>query len=176
MAASMQYLKCEYRDDAAEVCSHHQDIKDANQRKSMYCPPDDPRVRCMAAAWTPKSKHNHENILPGSDNFPLYGSDLQELMANSWERYAAMGEGSFLTDTLVIDEERAPPSKMLYLAVSASKVRTIETEGKIGHHKNFPFSSGDWTSNVTPAFLDRMRIDLSKEKDLLNNMLPKVGL
>jgi hypothetical protein len=174
LAASRQYLKCEERDDAAEVCEQDKAL-DVTKRKGLYCPPDHPKLRCQSAHVTKKQIFNHDKMLialkGGGDKFATNGIELSDLYSNSLQRYFVMGTDSYSPRGLYLQGEIADPSKMAYLPVTVSKVKTVHP-GQ--HHMNFPYSCGDWTSNCTAAFITRVNVDIQHEWELRTTILTRV--
>jgi hypothetical protein len=170
LAASRQYLKCEDREDAAELCAENDGSMENDLR--VYCPPDYPRLRCQSALWTKRQVGNHEKPLTGleKDNrFAELSIKTSDLFDNSLTRYFLMGADSYSDRGLYIEGKPIASHKMVHLPVSVSKVRTI------GSSRNFPYSSGDWTSNHTPAFLDRIHVNVSDEGEMRGVLLHRVG-
>lgn len=174
LASSRQYIKCEIRDDAAEVCKQDLATLDPVVLKSMFCPANHPNVRCQAALWTKKKLFNHDKFivpLDGKDIFDQQGIDRIQLFQNSIDRYFALGKDSYTSRPVIVDGKMEEPHKMAHMAVSMSKVRTVNP-GK--RHLDFPFSNGDWTSNLTPAFLHYIRVNITDEWEMRRQPLHKV--
>jgi hypothetical protein len=174
MAASRQYLKCEERDDAVEICKQDKKLA-AKKRGSLYCPPDHPKLRCQAGMWTKRQIFNHEKELPAfkeGEKSSTQGIELSDLFSNSLERYFVMGTDSFTPRGLYGKGRVIDPLKMAHLPVAVSKVRTVHP----GHHgKGFPFSCGDWTSDCTAAFMDRINVNIADEWETRSTALVRVS-
>lgn len=175
LASSRQYMKCEERDDAAEICRQDAITLDGTARQSMFCPPTHPKLRCQASLFTKKQLFNHDKHLPaleGEDQLAAYNIDREKMFQNSIDRYYALGEDSYSSRALYVDGKVKDPQSIAFLAVSVSKVRTINPGP---HHTDFPFSNGDWTSHLTPAFLQHIRVNVTNEWDMRRQPLHKVG-
>lgn len=165
LAASRQYIKCEERDDALEVCKEDEKLPPYS-RVGLFCPPAYPRLRCQAGYWTKKQYFNWEKPLPGldgKDSFAKHDLDLDVLYSNSIDRYYTMGTDSYSPRGLFAGGQIAKASDMGFLPVAVSKVRTV-FPGFIRHH--FPFSCGNWASNCTSSFINRINVDLRGESPL----------
>lgn len=165
LAASRQYIKCEERDDAQEVCKEDRNLPPSRQ-VGLFCPETYPRLRCQAGYWTKKQLFNSEKNLPalhGKDSFTGFGMDLQALFLNSIDRYYIMGTDAYSPRGLWADGQIVEPSKMGHLPVAVSRVRTIYPS-LLRHH--FPFSCGNWASNCTSAFINRINVDIQDEWEL----------
>lgn len=174
LASSRQYIKCEERDDAQEVCKEDENLP-PRSRVGLFCPPAYPRLRCQAGFWTKKQAFNWEKPLAGldgQDSFTKYEMDLDRLYSNSIERYYTMGTDSYTPRGLLAGGQIAEPSDMGYLPVAVSKVRTVYPS-RMRHH--FPFSCGNWASNCTTSFINRINVNLGDEFGLRHSELLTVS-
>ena len=165
MAASRQYIKCEERDDAAELCEQDKDLK-PKKRQGIVCPPKYPRLRCKAGRWTKKQIFNSEKQLSGlegADKFAGIGIDFADMVSNSVDRFYTMGTDSYSPRIMFAEGHMIDPAKLAHLPVAISKVKTVHPGHTI---VDFPFSCGDWKSNCTTAFLDRINVNIKDEPEL----------
>lgn len=109
--------------------------------------------------------------LDGGDSFDAMNIDLPSLFSNSLERYFVMGTDSYSSRNLFENGQIVDPAKMAHLSVALSKVRTVDP----GNPRNFPFSCGDWTSNCTSAFMERVNVDVKDEQQMRGSILFRVS-
>lgn len=105
--------------------------------------------------------------------FDERGVDTHRMILNSIERFHIMGIDSYTSRQPYTDGRIVEAATMGFLPVVISKVPTIRPGPKKSHHV-FPFSCGDWTSNCTPAFLDRINVNVNEEWDLRHRELMNV--
>jgi hypothetical protein len=177
-AASRQYLKCEWREDAKQVCEHHLEKENKIGRQSRYCPPDVP-VRCQAASFQKKQHFDHEKPLIGLQNGKYHelGINVTRMLEVSWIRYQIGGPESFSYGSMFHDGQLAEADTRLYLPVCLSTINTVESFSNKGKKERYrlPYSCGNWASNETAAFMDRIQVNVVDEKWLRETNLPQVS-
>jgi hypothetical protein len=178
MVSSKCYLKCAYHP--------HTTNKDCNpnwwNKESRYCPENAPWYTCQIECITTQKAGNHLKALPGANHLKEHGANMTIVAQDSWYNYwknagnfmspAKIAEGGVLT----LDGNLTSGHGMFTLPVSISQFnRLTEFDGKndFGGHKTqnqqFACSSGDWTSNLTPAFMDRLGLGVDS-KDVKSGM------
>jgi hypothetical protein len=182
LAGARSYMKCEERDDAADVCARQYNPKNPKSNLSRYCPPNT-NVRCQMARWTFQGKNNHEDFVAGfmEGGFEKYGISPQALMENSW-KYYQNNRGGKRDYREVLDKHNLNSrDELLHIPICVSSVKTIEDiwpndwNFETNHwRKGFPFSCGNHTSDESPSFLNDININPFKEHELWHNTLPKV--